>query len=211
MTDSLGAGADAGAVDGRRERSVRNKDAVVDALLELLRDGEVRPGGQAIADRAGVSLRTVFRHFDDLDTLMEAAVQRQLARVGPMFELPTPDRGSPLSERVDALARHREQLYEEVAPVRRAAMRLAPFNGAVSDALAASRRTLRRSLERQFQPELATLPATTRRTVLDAADAATSFPAWNAMRADQGLSASRARAAVTLTLTHLFSEVSRGS
>ena len=193
------------ATDGRRERSVRNRDAVVDALLDLLREGQLRPGGQAIADRAGVSLRTVFRHFDDLDALMESAVRRQLDRVGPMFEQEAVGAGASLAERADALARHRERLYEEVAPVRRAAVRLASFSSAVGDALAASRRTLRRNLERQFESELSNMPATVRRTTLDAADAAASFPAWEAMRHDQGLSPARARTALAHVLNRLLS------
>ena len=124
------------------------------------------------ATPVGVSLRTVFRHFDDLDALMESAVRRQLDRVGPMFEQEAVGAGASLAERADALARHRERLYEEVAPVRRAAVRLASFSSAVGDALAASRRTLRRNLERQFESELSNMPATVRRTTLDAADAA---------------------------------------
>ena len=192
------------AEDGRRERRVRNRDAVVDAMLQLLREGELRPGGQQIADRAGVSLRTVFRHFDDLDSLMEAAVRQQLDHVGRLFDLAAINDRASLADRVDVLARHRERLFEEIAPVRRAGTRLAPFHAPVREALSSSHRTLRRQLEQVFQRELAAMPADVRRVAIEAADAASSFATWDAMRTDQRLSALRARAAMAAALTSLL-------
>ena len=190
--------------DGRQQRGARNRDAVVDAVLGLLRDGELRPGGQQIAERAGVSLRTVFRHFDDLDSIMEAAVRQQLDHVGSLFDLPSINEQTALRDRIDTLARHRERLYEEIAPVRRAATRLAPFHQAIRDALASGHRRLRHHLEVTFAPELGAMPATNRRATLDAADAACSFATWDAMRTDQRLSANRARATLAHALERLF-------
>jgi hypothetical protein len=42
--------------DGRRQRSARSRDAVVDAILELLREGNLRPGADEIAARAGAKI-----------------------------------------------------------------------------------------------------------------------------------------------------------
>ena len=42
-------------IDGRRARGQRSKDAIVDALLELLRDGQRQPSTEDIARRAGVT------------------------------------------------------------------------------------------------------------------------------------------------------------
>ena len=55
--------------DGRRLRSERNKQKIVTAMMELVREGDYDPSVASIAERAGVGLRTVFRHFDDVDTL----------------------------------------------------------------------------------------------------------------------------------------------
>src|SRR5208282_909869 len=56
-------------LDGRLARSARTRHAVVDALLDLLGEGDLRPTAARIADRAGVSLRLVFHHFDDLEAI----------------------------------------------------------------------------------------------------------------------------------------------
>ena len=53
-------------IDGRLARSARTRHAVVDALLDLLGEGDLRPTAARIAERAGVSLRIVFHHFEDL-------------------------------------------------------------------------------------------------------------------------------------------------
>ena len=81
------------AEDGRRLRRERNRDAVVQAVLELVREGELAPGVEAVAARAGLSARSVFRYFDDLDDLCRAAIARQLALVGPILGRELPHQG----------------------------------------------------------------------------------------------------------------------
>lgn len=52
----------------------RTRQAIVDAAIEML-TGETDPGDltmQAVADRAGVSHRTLYRHFADRQTLIDA-------------------------------------------------------------------------------------------------------------------------------------------
>ncbi len=55
--------------DGRQLRSIRSREKIVDALLQLMRDGVFMPTAQQVADTAEVSIRSVFRHFEDMDTL----------------------------------------------------------------------------------------------------------------------------------------------
>ena len=38
-------------------------------MLELVRAGAISPNAEEVAERAGVGLRTVFRRFDDMDSL----------------------------------------------------------------------------------------------------------------------------------------------
>ena len=45
-------------VDGRLGRGTRARTAVVDALLDLIEEGDLRPTAPRIAERAGVSLRS---------------------------------------------------------------------------------------------------------------------------------------------------------
>ena len=55
--------------DGRRNRSVTTRKKIVSALSDLVREGVIAPTAEQVSARAAVGLRTVFRHFDDMETL----------------------------------------------------------------------------------------------------------------------------------------------
>jgi AcrR family transcriptional regulator len=188
--------------DGRRLRSAQSREAIVDAILSLLREGQARPGAQQIAERAGVSLRSVFRHFEDLDGLFTVATERQGERVRHLFELAPPS-GS-LSQRAEALVAQRCRLYEEIAPTRRAALRQAPFHAPLRDGLSAAAGVLRQHLPQVFAAELSRLAATERREVLEALEAASGWAFWETLRAEQRLSVERARRIMARTLVALI-------
>src|SRR5438128_1011303 len=79
-TDVTGASAE---VDGRRLRREQNREAVLDALVELFAEGLYQPSANDIAERAGISPRSLFRYFDDIDDLNRATIERQLAAARP--------------------------------------------------------------------------------------------------------------------------------
>src|ERR1700723_1372281 len=92
-------------IDGRLARSTRTRHAVVDALLDLLGEGDLRPTAARIAERAGVSLRLVFHHFDDLEAIYSELADRQAERVKP---LTTPiSSTTPFARRVEEFSPHR--------------------------------------------------------------------------------------------------------
>ena len=62
-----------GSSDGRRLRSERSQTAIIEAALTLMEEGTLVPTAQQIADRAGVGIRSFFRHFADMDSLFLAA------------------------------------------------------------------------------------------------------------------------------------------
>jgi TetR/AcrR family transcriptional regulator, regulator of autoinduction and epiphytic fitness len=197
------------AVDGRRARAERSREAVVDAILELLREGNDRPGAADIADRAGVSLRSVFRHFDDLESLYAVAVAQHVEAIAPLYVLdpiPAPPGAAvaPLDDRIDVLVRQRARLFEAMTPVRVVAERLRRRSDSIAAGLDQSRRELRRQLGDLFDPELRSLSAADRREVVDALEMATGFAAWHQARDDQGLSVARAQAALRRSLSALL-------
>ena len=55
--------------DGRRQRSSRSRERIVHAMIELIRAGEMSPAAARVAEKANVGLRTVFRHFEEMETL----------------------------------------------------------------------------------------------------------------------------------------------
>ena len=63
-------------VDGRSARAQRTRDSVVGAVLDLVSTGQARPTAREIADAAGISVRSVYVHFDDLEDLFCVADQR---------------------------------------------------------------------------------------------------------------------------------------
>jgi AcrR family transcriptional regulator len=190
-------------LDGRRARRGRNREAVVDALLELFREGELNPSVATVAERSGVSLRSVFRYFDDLDEMGRIAIQRHLDTVGHLFELPNIGEGT-RAERIEALVAQRLALYERVAPVMRAALIRAPSQKVIATALLQRREFLREQVKQQFAPELAELSGAEAAIVLAGADVLTSFESLELLRASHKLTPARAAAAVRGSLERLL-------
>ncbi|MDG0968416.1 MAG: TetR/AcrR family transcriptional regulator [Porticoccaceae bacterium] len=59
--------------DGRLLRSERSRRLIIDAMIELIGEGFLIPTAQQTALRADVGIRSVFRHFDDMDDIFETA------------------------------------------------------------------------------------------------------------------------------------------
>lgn len=178
-------------VDGRLARSERSRRAVVGALLDLLEEGELRPTAAQIAVRAGVSLRSVFQHFESLETLFAAAADLQMERLAPLL-VPIPTDGS-FASRLATLVLRRSRVLEAVSPVRRASLRMEPFSTEVRTRLELARARGRREVERVFATELAELPPAERRDAAAGLGAAASWSTWEHLRRHQGLSVERAR------------------
>jgi AcrR family transcriptional regulator len=162
---------------------------VVDAALDLLRERGEQPSAQEIADRAGVSLRTVFRHYDDMDSLLATAIQRQVQRVGHLFQPMGP-------MDADAFVDLRAQLFEEISGARRAAMQN-EGRPVVREGLAWAHRQLRSQVEAAFDVT---------GDLLEAVDAATSWWAWYALRFQQGLDVPEARRVMARTVARLLDD-----
>jgi TetR/AcrR family transcriptional regulator of autoinduction and epiphytic fitness len=188
--------------DGRAARAARTRDAIVDASVALVEEGDLRPTAPRIADRAGVSVRSVFQHFDDLPSLHTAVVQRVVQRLAALVVPIDPDLA--LADRIAAFAQHRGALLEAVTPFRRAAAVHGPFAPEIRDAIANGTAFLRGEVELAFASELARAPAAERRELLDALAAASSWGVWDALRSEAGDSPDQARAVLVRTLRSLL-------
>lgn len=181
---------DGPSADGRLARGDRTRRALAEALLALLEDGEPRPTARQVADRAGVSLRLVFHHFEDMEAVLHSAVAIQVERHWSRLQPVEP--GLPLAERVTRLVRQRAALYEAIAPVRRAAALVEPSSPTVSGELSHARRRLRAELADVFAPELASAGAK-RPQVLDMLDVAAAWESWDQLRRRMGRGPAAAR------------------
>ena len=189
-------------MDGRIARGARARAAIVDALLALIEAGELRPSAARIAERAGVSLRSVFQHFKDVESLFAAMADRQRERLSPLLDS-VPDDG-PLEGRLDAFVAARTRLLESIAPVRRAALLSEPFSRELGQRLGAFRRQKAEEVRRVFATELARRPPVARRRLLAALGAASSWSTWQALRDHQGLPPAQARRVVHYMLGTLL-------
>lgn len=185
--------------DGRVLRGERNREALVDALFDLLEGGAGRPRARDIADRAGLSLRTVFQHFEDLESLYAAMADRQAVRLAPY--LSAPDSAGSLATRADALAAQRARLFEKVAPVRRGIAAASASSPAIDRRLDELAHRLRDQVECLFAPELDALDRRRRAVTVAALDVATSWETWDRLRRTQGLGAATAERVVAHLVT----------
>lgn len=167
--------------DGRRAWRDRNLSAVVDALLDLFAEGNLRPSADEIAARSGISRRSVFRYFDDLDSLDRVATERQIARVAHLLEVSNLGEGS-IEDRIERLISQRLRLFEAIFPVARVSRLRAPFEPVVAGELARSRNLFRRQIERHFADELKRLARSQRNAALGAAEVLCSFEAYELLR-----------------------------
>jgi len=102
--------------DGRRERSRSSRSKIVAALLDLVGKGEVSPSAARVAEAAGVGLRSVFRHFEDMDALYREMGEVIEARVLPI--LLQPPIGATWKDKIFDLAERRAKVFETIMPYR---------------------------------------------------------------------------------------------
>jgi TetR/AcrR family transcriptional regulator, regulator of autoinduction and epiphytic fitness len=188
--------------DGRVARGQRTRRRVADALIALLREGDPDPTAKVIAERAGVSLRLVFHHFCDMDDLYRTVSSFQLER--QRLEIPPVSAELPLPVRIDDTVRHRSVLFEEISPVRRAAVRRTGSSPDVTAAIAFSNALLSENLSAAFAPELDSCSEQEGQELLAAMDAASSWEAWERLRRGSGLTVHTASRVMYRTLSALL-------
>lgn len=186
-------------LDGRTARSVRTRRAIVDALRALFAEGDLRPTAERVADRAGVSVRTVWQHFEDLEALITEAGERDLERAQSFVA--DIDVDLPVAERIAQLLDQRVAMYEAMSPSWRAARLHAPFSATIRRNRDELMAIGRRQVEDVFAPELRA--ARDRETKLDALEIACAWAAWESLRDDAHLEVDRAKAALTAWLAAL--------
>lgn len=188
--------------DGRNARAQRTRDAVIGALQGLVLEGEPQPNARQIADRAGVSLRSVYVHFASLEDLHRALADRATQLVIGMLSPIDPD--DPLADRITELCRQRARVNEEVGPLRRAAALRAGSAPALGEARTFAQAASRDQVARVFGRELEPLDRAARRRRIASVDAAISGESWDLARTTHRLSVDDARTSVVEALTLLL-------
>jgi TetR/AcrR family transcriptional regulator, regulator of autoinduction and epiphytic fitness len=183
--------------DGRIARSVRARAAIVDALLALLEEGNLQPSAPQVAERAGVSLRLVFHHFSDMESVFREAFLVFFRRRILPFKDAFPTGDGPFAKRLKQFVSTRAKMYETVSSVRRAVELMEPFSPTLQGDLTQGRKANAAEALQAFGPELEALPKGVRGAVTQALIVLTSFAGWQTLRRDQRLSAESSEAALT--------------
>ncbi|BBZ47287.1 hypothetical protein MPRM_45680 [Mycobacterium parmense] len=136
---------------------------MVDAAFGLILEGKTQPSAQDVADRAGVSVSSVFRNFDGLADLQGQALDRFRSRYSH-FVAARPAPGADVDSRIGFFVRHRVRLYSQAGPLLMLARMRALDSERMVEAVAYNRAALAAQTRDCFRPEIA------ERTTTDAAD-----------------------------------------
>lgn len=169
--------AEAAPIDGRTARRQRNREAVIDALIALTAEGDSDPSVDAIADRAGVSYRSVYRYFSDRSEMLDAAADRAMTWIRPMLaETITPfDVNDELDHRIDGIVDARAEVYAQIAEVARTAIQRAQTEPRIAKQFIDARQLIREQVAERFAPELGQFPDHERELRITAIDQALAF------------------------------------
>jgi AcrR family transcriptional regulator len=167
--------------DGRRLRSERSREAIIDAALALMEEGILVATAQQISERAGVGIRSFFRHFEDMEALSEAIDDRIRDSYEALFL--GGDRNGTTEERIQHAVERHADAYESVKNIILATQAQRWRYEVLRKNYARNQRGLRKDLD-DWLPELKKLPRTRR----EAVDAVASFEMWHRLREQQGLS-----------------------
>lgn len=176
-----GVGAPGDCPDGRTARRARNREAVIRAMLELIDEGELDPATAKIAERAGVSHRSVFRYFDDLGDLVREAINIAFASAVEYSMIHDIGAG-PLDHRIDAFVQSNVDVYQNTYNASRVARFKAGQIEEIDRAMSAIAGLRRTQLRRQFAPEFAEMPEDQWNETLDALLVMTDFTPYDIMR-----------------------------
>jgi len=172
--------------DGRRQRSEASRERIVRAMLELVGAGQVTPRAEAVAARAGVGLRTVFRHFDNMESLYQQIDAVIAAEIRPMVERPFS--AGEWKAQLDELLDRRIRIFERIMPFKIAAdvhRHHSPFlAGQAAEMAREQRAALSRLIPKDKRDDA---------LFFESLDLVLSFETWRRLRKDQKLPMPRAR------------------
>lgn len=141
--------------DGRRARRERSRIAIIDAAFALILDGKGEPTADQIAERAGVSVSSIFRNFDGLGDMQQHVLDHFRERYSHLL-LATPADGADIGQRITEFVRLRLDLYEQTNPLLTAARMRAVHDERWIEPINRNRSLLAEQTRAFFAPEVTT-------------------------------------------------------
>ena len=177
-------------IDGRRLRSARTKQLIIEAYLTLLRESPQIPTAATIAERAGYSVRSVFERFPDLHALRVAATDYAFTQ-GTAQAVARDFSGDRLT-RLKSHVETRSWICEQWLPLWRALNANQGDSSELKSRIELIRQAILKRIELMYEPELSTLGETERLQTLIAIESLIDFESWARMREYNGLSITEA-------------------
>jgi AcrR family transcriptional regulator len=186
--------------DGRNRRAAETRRKIIDAARAMIEETSEAPTVVGVAKRADVSVRSVFQHFGDVQSLFVTVVD---SIRDDIVVAPRPAASRPLDDRVRTLVHNLAETFDKIVPLRLAAGQFVGHPVLTERGLAMRQQVREAALE-VFAPELAALSEAAREELVDAFGAALSLDAWVLLRRSEGFSRDRAEGVWRLTLTALL-------
>jgi AcrR family transcriptional regulator len=175
--------------DGRRARGASNRARIIQAMVELVVAGDPDPNADAVAAKANLSVRTVFRHFEDKDAIFHAIDDLLVAAYQPL--LVAPYRSDHWKDRLFELIERRCMINEAAAVFRISAVMERYRSQFIAEKYRRLHRGEKRMLDAILPSELQTATQAGRALLV-----ACSFDSWRLLRQDEELSPAEVEAAI---------------
>ncbi len=185
--------------DGRFKRSERSRRAIIDAMLELIEQGQYIPTAQQVADQAEISIRTVFRHFTEMEELYKELNEA----IRPSYEkyFINQDLTGTLEQRIERLVSRRLIGYVESYHIIRSSQALFWRSQILTETYHRNQRLLRKLLL-EMLPELEDKGE----EIINIADALTSFEVFERYFNYQKLNVDDCSVLLSMQLKQLLSD-----
>ena len=183
-------------VDGRSLRRERNRQDIVDALLGLIENGETEISAALIASKAGLSERSIFRYFDDVNDLYRSVCDLAFSKEIEYALIDDAGIGS-LDTKIENFINQRVRIYtmnEKIAP---AARSFAVKNPIIKNQLVFGRKLLRTQIIKHFAEELSAFDKQQQQAAVAIIDSLTTFESYDMMRSDQKMSVQTIKSILT--------------
>lgn len=186
-------------IDGRRQRSARSREALIKASLELIDQGLLVPTAKQIADKAGVGLRSFFRHFDDMEALFAAADAHARDNFMSLFLLG--EGHGHIAQRIEGFLDSQAEAYERLNNIILSTQAQLWRSPTLRQSYARDQAKLRGLIVSWF-PELAgQAPA-----LIEGLDALASFDMWHRLRHHQKLGVRESKDILALLISGFFAQ-----
>ncbi len=186
----------ASAVDGRSLRRERNRQDIVNALLGLIENGETEISAALIASKAGLSERSIFRYFDDVNDLYRSVCDLAFSKEIEYALIDDAGVGS-LDTKIENFVNQRVRIYtmnEKIAP---AARSFAVKNPIIKNQRVVGRKLLRTQIIKHFSEELSAFDKQQQQVAVAIIDSLTTFEYYDMMRSDQKMSVQAIKSVLT--------------